>query len=583
MSETLFKKVDYSLTKLLHDIDHGDIGLPDIQRPFVWKPTRVRDLFDSMYRGFPVGYLLFWDNDNMKGVKSIGTDGKQSAPRLLIVDGQQRLTSLYAVLKGRPVFDDQYRAVSLRIAFHLPTEQFEVADAATVKDPEFIPDISELWAPASTSYNIVKKYLARLGETRELTKVQEHQYAKAIDRLYDLQNYPFTAMEISGSVDEQRVAEIFVRINSKGVKLNQADFILTLMSVFWDEGRRDLETFCRRTKYLSDDNTPSPFNRLFQPDPDQLLRVTVAYGFSRAVLKNVYSLLRGRSIETGEFSEAKRDEQFATLMEAQGDVVNLTYWHDFLKAIASAGFRSESMILSQTAVIYAYALFLIGRVRHGVEPYRLRRIIGRWFFASAIASRLSGSFESLIESELGRMREVDSPEAFLEEVDRTIRLTLTSDFWEVTLPNALDSSGARTPSLYAYHAALCILKSPALFSKMTVWELLDPTVHPKKSNLDRHHLFPKAYLRRQSVTDKKVINQIANLTLLEWPDDIQISDAPPSTYVPEVRKRFNDSDWEKMCAAHALPDLWWKMSYEDFLPARRALMAQVIRRAFDSL
>src|SRR5215204_6020263 len=97
---TLFKQVNYSLSKLIQDIETGEIGLPDIQRPFVWSPAKVRDLFDSMYKGFPIGYLLFWSNNNTNGARQIGKDKKQSIPRLLIVDGQQRLTSLYAVLKN---------------------------------------------------------------------------------------------------------------------------------------------------------------------------------------------------------------------------------------------------------------------------------------------------------------------------------------------------------------------------------------------------------------------------------------------------------------------------------------------------
>lgn len=94
------QKVDYTLSKLIEDIHVGEIGLPDIQRPFVWPRSKVRDLFDSMYRGFPIGYLLFWENGITDKHRVIGADGKQKPPRLLIVDGQQRLTSLYAVIKG---------------------------------------------------------------------------------------------------------------------------------------------------------------------------------------------------------------------------------------------------------------------------------------------------------------------------------------------------------------------------------------------------------------------------------------------------------------------------------------------------
>jgi len=126
MKATLFKEVGYSLSKLIEDIDMGEIGLPDIQRPFVWKPAKVRDLFDSMYKGFPVGYLLSGLMGLADGHRQIGMDTKQKVPRLLIVDGQQRLTSLYAVLKGKPVLRKDYTEQFIQIAFRPKDSQFEV-------------------------------------------------------------------------------------------------------------------------------------------------------------------------------------------------------------------------------------------------------------------------------------------------------------------------------------------------------------------------------------------------------------------------------------------------------------------------
>src|SRR5215212_6120808 len=124
--QILFKRADYNLSSLLTYIDIGDIGLPDIQRPFVWTAAKVRDLFDSMYRGFPVGYLLFWSNSVGDGTRQIGPGTKQKVPRLLIVDGQQRLTSLYAVLKAREVIWSDYSTQRICIAFRPRDARFEV-------------------------------------------------------------------------------------------------------------------------------------------------------------------------------------------------------------------------------------------------------------------------------------------------------------------------------------------------------------------------------------------------------------------------------------------------------------------------
>jgi len=270
MSTTLFKKIDYSLDKLILDIDQGEIGLPDIQRPFIWEAARVRDLFDSMYKGFPVGYLLFWANDHNSGTRQIGSGHHQAKiPRLLIVDGQQRLTSLYAVLKGQPVYNRDYKHVNIKIAFNPVEERFEVTDAAIERDPVFITDISKLWDTTTTRTRFVRTYIARLQQSRPVSEDEADNLSEKIDRLFDLQKYPFTAMEISSTVNEEQVSDIFVRINSKGVALKQADFILTLMSVFWDQGRADLETFSRQSRSLPVDNTPSPFNHHISPDPDQ--------------------------------------------------------------------------------------------------------------------------------------------------------------------------------------------------------------------------------------------------------------------------------------------------------------------------
>jgi len=184
MADVLFKKVDYTLKKLLEDIDMGEIGLPDIQRPFVWGTSKVRDLFDSMYRGYPIGYLLFWENGYPGEHRTIGTDQKQKVHRFLIVYGQQRLTSLYAVIKAVPVVDKNFRRTRIRIAFHPLEEKFEVTNPAIEKDVAWIADISELWKPSTSTYAFITAYLQRLREKHIVTPDDERRVAQAIDRWY---------------------------------------------------------------------------------------------------------------------------------------------------------------------------------------------------------------------------------------------------------------------------------------------------------------------------------------------------------------------------------------------------------------
>ncbi|MBM9476469.1 DUF262 domain-containing protein [Nakamurella flavida] len=580
---TLFKDTTYTLSGLIGDIRRGEVALPDIQRPFVWPAAKVRDLFDSMYRGFPVGYLLFWETGAGAGTRQIGTDVKQAAPRLLIVDGQQRLTSLFAVLTGTQVVREDYTEWRIRIAFRPTDATFSVADAAIEKDPEFIPDVSALWGYAGRK-KTVRAFLDRLRTKRDITQAEEDRLDDAIDRLYDLHNYPFKVVELSPDVDEEQVAEVFVRINSEGVKLNRADFILTLMSVFWDKGRAELEDFCRAAKQPSIAKA-SPFNWFIQPQPPQLLRVSVALAFRRAVLKTVYTLLRGKDLDTGQVSVDKRDEQFRELKAAQEHVLSLTNWHEFLQCLERAGYRSGKMVTSESAVLYSYGLWLIGRVDYGMSVQQLREVIARWFFMVQVTGRYTGSFESQVESDLARFANLNTADGFIEVLDRIVDDTLSADYWSITLPNDLATSASRSPALSSYIAALNILDADALMGTGKVRSRLDPAIVAQKG-IERHHLFPKGYLREAlKITDTKQVNQIANMALVEWADNIAVSDDPPAKYWPAqvAARNFGEEKLAEQMRLHALPDGWTEMTYGDFLVARRKLMGAVVHDAFAKL
>ena len=134
--------------------------------------------------------------------------------------------------------------------------------------------------------------------------------------------------------------------------------------------------------------------------------------------------------------------------------------------------------------------------------------------------------------------------------------------------------------MLAFYAAQCRLGAQALFSEKKVAELLDPALKPPKAALERHHLFPRKWLQKIGISEPKQINQAANFALLEWPENVQIGANGPATYLPEVQKRFSESTWVRMCGLHALPPGWEHLSYEEFLRARRPLMAKIIRRGY---
>jgi hypothetical protein len=585
MATTMFKDTTHTVFGLIEDIKSGEVALPDIQRPFVWSASKVRELIDSMYKGFPVGYLLFWDTGAEVGARQIGVGSKERVPRLLIVDGQQRLTSLYVVITGAEIIREDYSQGRIRIAFRPSDSTFAVTDAAIEKDPEFISDISKIWVSGERK-NEVRTFKKRLREKRELSISEADALEEAIDRLHDIRDYPFKAVELNSSVDEELVAEVFVRINSAGVTLNQADFILTLMSVFWEKGRRDLEEFARNCKQPTLSQA-SPFNWYIQPTPAQLLRVTVGLAFRRAVLKNVYSLLRGKDVDTGKSIPERRDAQFAIMQKAHDKVLDITNWHEFLQCLERAGFRGSKMISSDNALLFSYSLWLIGRVEYGVPLDKLREVIARWFFMAHTTARYSGAFESVFEQDVARLSDVAQSDAsgFISVLSKVVDDTFTADYWNITLPNELATSASKSPSLLAYIAALNILDADSLLSTGKVRSRLDPAITAKKG-IERHHIFPRAYLSSVlKVQDKRDINQIANMALVEWSDNIAISDDAPTKYWPEqlAEKKLMPERLEQQMYWHALPQGWETMAYPDFLEARRRLMGAVVRDAFARL
>nr|MBC8552856.1 hypothetical protein [Candidatus Brocadiales bacterium] len=288
-------------------------------------------------------------------------------------------------------------------------------------------------------------------------------------------------------------------------------------------------------------------------------------------------------LETGEFSDERRTQQFLVLKNAQAVVLDIQNWHEFFKSMIAAGYRRSDMISSKTAIVYAYTLYLIGKTDYKIDPYVLRNLIARWMFMSSMTGRYSGSPESIMEQDLNRLHDCSNGKEFVTLLDTIITETLTDDFWEITLPNKLASTAARGPSLFAYYAALNLLGARGLFSNIKVSDLIDSGLRAKKSPLERHHLFPKAHLVKTSDFRQQEINQIANYALVEWQDNIAISDKAPAEYLPEYLARFSDDEKNEMYYWHALPDSWENMEYLQFLDARRKLMAKVTRDGFNTL
>ncbi|RRR17069.1 hypothetical protein DS079_16430 [Brachybacterium paraconglomeratum] len=589
----IFKTVSWQVDQLVSGVQQGSISLPDLQRPFVWPATKVRDLFDSMYRGYPVGTLMFWDVSEQDSTRAISGTATISASHQ-IVDGQQRLTSLYAAMKGLEVQDDNYRRKSIRIAFHPYTERFEVATAATERSVEWIHDIATVFR---SPYDAQEDFLEGLEDAgRNLARDDKRRLGEVFKKLEGLKQYQFEVVHIQKDVDKRLVADVFVRINSEGMNLKAYDYILTWLSVFWPDGRDQIEQFARASRMTPERAseiagqrvTWTPKNPYLAVETGHLVRAMVALGQNRAKLIDAYANLQAKDRATGQVDGDKQERELEKLRQALPIVTDRINWTEFIRSIQIAGFRSHAGITSNMNIVASYVIFLLGRTRYSVELVRLRTLIARWFFMSQLTGRYTGSSESQIQKDLDMFAEIPAGDAdeFATLVDKTISISVTNDFWEFNAPQSLVSSSYKLSPVYqCYLAALNYLDADMFMLRMKVREWMDPAL-PAVKGQEGHHLVPRSYQEKVlGITDTKRINQVANFAPTDWHTNVQISDRAPADYWPELEsERGGDGTWmKKQRYWHALPDQWHLLPYEEFLAQRRKLIAQVTRDAFERL
>ena len=580
----IFEHGQRSIASLVSAIEHEEIALPDLQRPFVWEDVKVRDLLDSLFLGFPVGTLVFWYTSAGTDTRTVGGDRPGLRSNALIIDGQQRLTSLYAVMRGKQVIGKDGDPRMITIAFRPRDGRFEVADAAIRKDPEFLVDVSVLWNSARPMSQTRRDLLNAL---REKGRAVDERYEDAVEmnleRARSIEEYRFPTVEIrktaaSGGdeITEADVADIFVRINNQGTKLGQADFVLTLLSVFHGELRDRLE---ERSRAMSRDSVVSI-------DTQQLLRAACAVAFGRARMAALYRYLRGVDPNTGDADIAGRVARLNQLDDAAKECVEPTPWRDFLLRVTHAGFVSPSLIASKNAIVNSYACFTRGR-RAGVPKSDLEGVISRWIFGTLLTARYSTSSETVFEEDLARLTRLDPHDGpgFVRALDEALGETLTGDYWTHALVANLETQKGRAPSALAFRAAQIVLGARALFSDQSLRNLLSVTQPASRSAAELHHLFPQGYLHSQGVKDRRLVNQVANMADTGWHENTTIGARSPADYVPRLRAKLNinDDQWGRMCAEHALPIGWENLDYEEFLPERRRRMADIVRVAFRQL
>ncbi|AGK57018.1 hypothetical protein HYPDE_26688 [Hyphomicrobium denitrificans 1NES1] len=598
MSTQRYTVTQLPIETLLTWVKSGEIAIPEIQRPFVWEPTKVRNLLDSLYSGYPVGYLIAWRNPTVR-LK----DGTPSAGKRILIDGQQRVTALMASLLGLEVLTQDYTTTRIRIAFHPLEEKFEVANPAIEKNAAWLPDIAELFSPNAKLLQITKAYAAANKG------VDADELFNTLEKLKKIINNPVGVIELAEDLDIDTVTEIFIRVNSAGKSLSQADFAMSKIaaneSYGGNELRKAIDYFCHLAvapeflariekgdpKFSSSDLflkmrwLKGAGEPIYDPSYTDVLRVAFTSEFVRGKLQDLVALLSGRNFETKQYEDQIAEQSFAGLKRGIENFISETHFKRFTMILQSAGFITRDLFVGRNAVNFAYIAYLKGR-SDSVAPADLERIVRRWYALSLLTERYTTSPETAFDRDI---REI-SKRGLLDYVNGTIDAELPDNYWTNLLPNQLETSSSTSPFFFAFQAAQVKLGDKGFLSRdITVRDLL-------LNRSDVHHIFPQEHLKKQGMSRGRY-NQIANFAIAQSEINIAIRDKAPDIYFAELAKQCNggqaryggisdEAELRDNLETHCLPDgmLDGKVpSYDTFLEFRRGLMANKIKEWFQSL
>ena len=599
-----YSVAQYSVDNILGFINSGEISIPEIQRPFVWKPKNVRDLIDSLYNGYPTGYLIIWQNPTVR-LK----DGREAGGTKILIDGQQRVTALMTALAGQQILTEDYEQKAYKIAFNPlakdDEERFAVQTPAHVKSKNWIPDISVVFKPDFNAFNFINEYIQNNPET------SSDVINRAIQKLLDIRTCQMGTIILVPDLDINEVTEIFVRINSQGKRLNEADFAMSKIAADSKYGgnilRKAIDYFCHLAvdpnfyeklsatddefmksefagslKWLKDDK-----EAIYDPEYNDMLRVCLMHKFGRGKLGDLVSLLSGRDFETRTYKEEIADESFAKLTAGVKNFMNEYNFKNFVLAIKGCGFISEKLLNSQMTLDFAYTLYLLLSNSKDIDKIEVKRLVQKWFIMSTLTSRYIGSPESQMDKDLRSI----AAKGFKEYFREVEEAELSETFWTVGLVQNLETSSINSPYFNTYIAAQVWNAEASLFSNTTkVADLISVMG-------DVHHIFPKEYLKQNGYEDKAKYNQVANYTYLDTGVNISIGKKAPNEYFVQAKEQclngqccigtiLNEYDLMNNLKINCIPEGIYTMQagdYETFLQERRKMMAEKIKNYYYSI
>lgn len=577
-----------TIEEILGWIKQGKIGLPEMQRPFVWSTAKVRDLIDSLYNGYPIGYIVTWQNPAI-GLKNDSSSNNKE----IIIDGQQRLTALKAALSGEKVVSQQYITKRIKISFKPSTGEFNTLNSAIEKDPLWINDISDIFKSDFNSYSYVTDNAKKLGMAPE-------DLGATLQKLLAIRQSEIGDIKLGYNLSIGAVTDIFNRINSKGVSLSSADLAMSRLSADTIHGgnnlRKQIEYFVQLlndpnlleniVKFDSDFANTKEFNQIkwiasevnpiYKPRYADILHLILATSFKRGKLSDMVSLISGRDFEARNYSEEGMKANYAKMQAGATLVFNKSNFQRYLMILRDMGMRNSGKLglVGHGVFNFGYILFLYLHRITNLSQEKIASYLKRWIIMSALTGRYSGSSETITESDLKMISRDANPINVLDDIlDRE----MNDSFWNGTLPNMLRVQSTQASSWRIFQMSQIYGKDTAWLAKDTSTE----TVMLEEGNI--HHIFPQAYLRKNGFS-KGDINQIANYVWVTQPKNLEISDKAPKDYLSDenIIEFMSETNNRENAIPEEIVDYDFH-NYSDFLNQRRHLMAKKMREFYENM
>jgi hypothetical protein len=558
-------KTDITVRELVDKVQHGELRLPEMQRRYIWPATRVRDLLDSLYRGYPSGTILVWETDEEVETKGLAVEAIKTpttSQRLLLLDGQQRVTSLTSILSGEPV-RVRNRKHLIDILFNLEHPEGPPAEALEIEEDDFTTDIDDieteeiidkdiqeelrkrtfvvasralknnpLWVPVSDIFKKKdKEILKPIGINSDDERWDK--YTERLQKVRNIANYSYVMQVLEKNMSYEEVTEIFIRVNSLGIKLRGSDLALAQISSRWKGFTELIEDFASN----------------FKDNADYILETALPV---RMLV--VYATHQSRFKTIGKIDLEQLKESWKLTTEGLEFAIN------FLRENANI---DDLTYLSSPFLLIPIAVYWILKQNEALTPEEERKLL-RWFYLAHMRGHYSiGSSESILDADLGILFKSKSIDALIDQ------LFLHVKKFKVDSDDLL-GKGIRSPFFSMLYFVLKQKGAEDWWSGLKLSERHTGNIH----KIQFHHIFPKSLLKDKY--EKKEINEIANLAFIGGKTNRQITNKEPLEY---LEKEVIPKRGENALISQLIPldkKLWEISNYRQFLDFRRKAIAEEI-------